>query len=233
MITNLLRALPYIGSTLVHWVWGGFSVDNATLARFYSLHFLLPFVVRALASLHIFYLHTTGSKNPLGLTSCADKVPFHSFYTVKDAFGFCILISVLLLLVFFRPYCFFESDNFIPANSLVTPEHIIPEWYFLFAYAILRCIYSKLGGVLALFSSIVILLFLSYSHTQCITGLSYYGFVKAFFWAFVTVFVLLTIAGSWPAEQPFIIVTQCASVFYFLFFPLLVPLRAFWDFLLS
>lgn len=196
VITNLLRALPYFGTTLVHWVWGGFSVDNATLARFFSLHFLLPFVVSALAGLHIFYLHTTGSNNPLGLASCADKVPFHSFYSFKDVFGFSILISVLLFLVFFFPYLFFVADNFMPANMLVTPSHIIPEWYFLFAYAILRCIYSKLGGVLALFSSIVILLFLSYSHSQSIKGLTYYGFIKAFFWVFVTVFVLLTVAGS-------------------------------------
>lgn len=149
-----------------------------------------------LSIIHIFYLHLTGSSNPLGIVSRPDKVPFHWYYTSKDIFGFCVLLSSLLFLVFFYPSLLLEADNFIPSNPLVTPSHIVPEWYFLFAYTILRCVPSKLGGVLALLASVAVLLVLSFTHGQSIKGLSYYGPVKALFWLHVTVFFLLTLGGS-------------------------------------
>lgn len=149
-----------------------------------------------LSIIHIFYLHLSGSSNPLGIVSRQDKVPFHWYYTSKDIFGFCVLLSSLLFLVFFYPTLLLEADNFIPSNPLVTPTHIVPEWYFLFAYTILRCVPSKLGGVLALFASVAVLLVLSFTHGQSIKGLSFYGPVKALYWLHVTVFFLLTLGGS-------------------------------------
>jgi len=196
VITNLFRAFPYVGSNLVFWLWGGFSVDNPTLTRFFTFHFLLPFIVSGLAILHLFYLHQLGSNNPLGINSSSDKIPFHWYFSIKDAFGFTVLLSALLCIIFFFPQLLIEADNFIPANPLVTPPHIVPEWYFLFAYAILRTVPSKLGGVLALLSSIFILALLSVSRLSLIKGLSYYGPVKGYFWCQVSVFVLLTLGGS-------------------------------------
>lgn len=215
------------------WVWGGFAVDNATLTRFFALHFLLPFVLTAVCFVHIFYLHTTGSNNPLGLVSCSDKVAFMNYYTTKDAFGFIVFLSCLLLVVFFYPGFFLECDNFIPANALVTPIHIVPEWYFLFAYAILRCIPSKFGGVLALLISILILGTLSYMHPQAIKGLCFYGPVKSLFWGFVTTFILLTISGRWPTEAPYLQVTSVLSCLYFFFFFVLGVSCLFWDWAIS
>jgi len=179
----------------------------------------------AAAFFHIFFLHTTGSNNPLGLVSNADMVPFHIYYTIKDIFGFCVFVTLLLFLIFFKPLFFMEADNFIPANSLVTPTHIVPEWYFLFAYAILRCVPSKLGGVCALVGSILCLATLRFTHFQLMKGLSFYGPVKGWFWGFVTVFLMLTQAGSWPVVSPYVVVTAVSSVLYFLFFVLLSLLR--------
>jgi len=233
VITSLLRAFPYFGADIVSWLWGGFCVDSATLSRFYTFHFLLPFAITALSGLHIFYLHLTFSNNPLGISSSSDNLPFHSFFTYKDIFGIMLILRLLLFIVFFFPYLLFEADNFIPANALVTPSHIVPEWYFLFAYAILRCIPSKFGGVLGLFCSILILVVLPFTHFQSMKGLSYYGFVKLFFWVFCVTCFLLTLAGAWPAEVPFTILSRVLSFSYFSFFFLLVPLRIFWDFLLQ
>jgi len=213
----------------VAWVWGGFAVDNATLTRFFALHFLLPFVLTAVCIVHIYYLHTTGSNNPLGLVSNADKVPFMRYYTTKDAFGFIVFITSLLIVVFFYPGLFLECDNFIPANALVTPSHIVPEWYFLFAYAILRCIPSKFGGVLALLISILILGLLSLTHIQAIKGLSFYGPVKSLFWGFVTTFILLTLSGGWPTVSPYLFLTIVLSCFYFGFYFVLGVSCLFWD----
>lgn len=171
-------------------------MGNPTLTRFFALHFLIPFLVSGLSMLHIFYLHLSGSNNPLGLFCDQDKVPFHWYYTSKDVFGFCLLITSMLFLVFFYPSLLLEADNFIPSNPLVTPRHIVPEWYFLFAYTILRCVPSKLGGVFALFASIMVLVVLSFTHKQSIKGLSFYGPVKALFWVHVRIFILLTLGGS-------------------------------------
>jgi len=233
VITNLFRAVPYVGGSLVSWLWGGFAVDSPTLTRFFTFHFILPFVVSALILIHIFFLHQFGSNNPLGVSSHPDKVPFHWYFSIKDTFGFCILLWTLLFIVFFHPQVLGEADNFIPANPIVTPPHIVPEWYFLFAYAILRSVPSKLGGVAALVGSILILMILTITHYQAIKGLVYYGPVKAMFWFHVVVFLLLTAGGSWPVEAPYLILTRILAVLYFRFYALLGLYRFLWDLALS
>lgn len=164
VITNLLSAIPYLGEDIVRWVWGGFSVSNATLNRFFSLHYLLPFILIVLAIVHLIALHEDGSNNPIGVNSDADKIPFHYYYVLKDFFGLVVLGVVLSMVVFFFPYILGDAENFKQANPLVTPVHIKPEWYFLFVYAILRSIPNKLGGVVALLLSLVVLLFLPHLH---------------------------------------------------------------------
>lgn len=229
VITNLFSAVPYFGSTLVYWLWGGFAIDTPTLTRFFTFHFLVPFLVSAATVFHIFFLHATGSNNPLGVSSSHDSVPFHWYYTSKDFLGFRLLLTALLFVVFFFPLLLGEAENFIPANPLVTPSHIVPEWYFLFAYAILRSVPSKFGGVRALIFRVLILLLLSISHFQTMKGLSYYGLVKTLFWCHVTTFILLTLAGSWPIEDPFTLLTRCLSLNYFSFYFLLGLFRWVWD----
>lgn len=229
VITNLFSAVPYVGSSLVTWLWGGFAVDNPTLTRFFTFHFLIPFVVSAVTIIHIFFLHQTGSNNPLGVTSHSDKVPFHWYYSIKDIFGFNLFVGALLYLVLFYPQLLGEADNFIPANPIVTPPHIVPEWYFLFAYAILRSVPSKLGGVRALVCSIVILMLLSVSHFQSIKGLTYYGPVKAIFWLHVVIFLILTAGGSWPVEAPYLNLSRALSLIYFSFYALIGLYRWLWD----
>jgi len=233
VITNLLSAVPDYGPKLVYWVWGGFSVDNPTLVRFFTLHFLLPFIVSGLSLVHIFFLHITGSNNPFGICSAADKVAFHSYYVSKDVFGFVVFLSFLVLLCIFSPLFFIEADNFIPANPLVTPPHIVPEWYFLFCYAVLRAVPSKLTGVLALICSLVIILWLPFSHSQLMKGLTYYGPLKSYFWSHVCVFILLTWIGSCPVLEPFLSISRILSVLYFLFYVLLGHLRRAWDLFIS
>jgi len=233
VITNLFSAVPYVGGSLVTWLWGGFSVDNPTLTRFFTFHFLLPFAVSALSTIHIFFLHQTGSNNPLGVPSHPDKVPFHWYYSIKDAFGFCALVSALLIFVFFFPLLLGEAENFIAANPLVTPPHIVPEWYFLFAYAILRSVPSKFGGVRALVGSLLILMILTITHSQAMKGLVYYGPVKAAFWSHVVIFMLLTAGGSWPVEAPYLFLSRVLSLCYFRFYALLPLYRFLWDLVLS
>lgn len=200
------------------WLWGGFAVENPTLTRFYSFHFLLPMVLSALSLLHIFYLHETGSNNPLGLSSRSDIVSFHGLYRYKDLLGFVVLSWLVLTIVLLYPRAFMEAENFIPANPIVTPVHIVPEWYFLFAYAILRSVPSKLGGVLAMSFSLFILALLTVTHNQYMKGLSFYGPLKGYFWAFVVVFVLLTLGGAWPVEDPFLLISRSLAAFYFCFY---------------
>lgn len=192
----------------------------------------MPIILSSLAGLHIFYLHLTGSSNPLGLSAHSDKVTFSSYFSIKDFFGFSLFLTALFFLVFFFPNFFMEADNFIPANTLVTPTHIVPEWYFLFAYAILRSVPLKLGGVIALFLSVLVLGTLCFSHTLVIKSLSFYGPVKAIFWVFVCVFFLLTLAGSWPLEAPFIFISFVLSCLYFSFYLFLGISRYFWDLVL-
>lgn len=223
VITNFVSAIPYIGNDVVQWIWGGFSVSNATLNRFFSLHYLFPFVLALLVIIHIVLLHENGSNSPIGLNSNSDKIPFHSYFSSKDAYGFILLFILLSILVFYIPNVLGDPENYIKANPLVTPVHIMPEWYFLFAYAILRAIPNKLGGVIALVLSIVILAVLPVVHTSNLRGLSFRPLGKFMYWCFMVNFILLTWIGSKPVEDPYIFIGQLSSIFYFSYFLIIIP----------
>nr|YP_010586751.1 cytochrome b [Papilio natewa]UZZ44665.1 cytochrome b [Papilio natewa] len=229
VITNLLSAIPYLGSMLVNWIWGGFAIDNATLTRFYSFHFLFPFIILMLTMIHLLFLHQTGSNNPLGMNSNLDKIPFHPFFTFKDLIGFIILLLLLSLLTLTNPYLLGDPDNFIPANPLVTPIHIQPEWYFLFAYAILRSIPNKLGGVIALVMSILILIILPLTFNKMMQGIQFYPLNQFIFWIMVTTIILLTWAGARPVEEPYIITSQLLTLLYFSYFIINPIISKYWD----
>ena len=223
VITNMLSAIPWIGVDLVQLVWGGFSVDNATLNRFFSLHYLLPFILVALMIVHLMALHEHASNNPLGFNSNVDKIPFHPYFIYKDLFGlivFCILFSFF---IYFAPNMLGHSDNYIPANPLVTPPHIVPEWYFLPFYAILRSIPNKLGGVIAMVGAILVLLLLPILHTNEVRSSSFRPIQKKLFWLFVADVLILGWIGGQPVEDPYVFVGQVATIFYFSYFLILTP----------
>lgn len=227
VITNLLSAVPYVGNALVQWIWGGFSVDNATLTRFFAFHFLFPFVIAGATMVHLLFLHQTGSNNPLGLNSDADKISFHPYFSYKDLLGFAVLVIALTCLALFSPNLLGDPDNFTPANPLVTPPHIKPEWYFLFAYAILRSIPNKLGGVLALLASILILMLVPFLHTSKQRSLTFRPLTQFLFWTLIADVIILTWIGGIPVSHPFVIIGQVASFLYFFLFLVLTPLAGY------
>nr|YP_010586353.1 cytochrome b [Limnocentropus hysbald]UZZ44128.1 cytochrome b [Limnocentropus hysbald] len=233
VITNLFSAIPYLGINLVQWIWGGFAVDNATLNRFFMFHFILPFIILMFTIIHLLFLHQTGSSNPLSINFNIDKIPFHSYFSYKDLMGFIFMTFMLIMLTLWFPYLLGDPDNFIPANALVTPVHIQPEWYFLFAYAILRSIPNKLGGVIALAMSIMILFILPFSFFKKIKGIQFYPLNKIMFWNLTSTFLLLTWIGACPVEMPFIIISQLLTVNYFLYFLLNPLLSMSWNFYLK
>nr|UYG49193.1 cytochrome b [Abscondita chinensis] len=228
VITNLLSAIPYLGTNIVQWIWGGFAVDNATLNRFFALHFMLPFIIAALAMIHLLFLHQTGSFNPLGTTNNIDKIQFHPYFMSKDLMGFIIILMMFTLFILMFPYMMGDPDNFTPADPLVNPAHIKPEWYFLFAYAILRSIPNKLGGVIALFCSILILMIMPL-YKKKMKSNSFYPINKLLFWTFASNSYLLTWIGAKPVEDPYILTGQILTVSYFMFFPLLYMMSKTWD----
>nr|WNS59330.1 cytochrome b [Cetema sp.] len=233
VITNLLSAIPYIGINLVQWVWGGFAIDNATLTRFFTFHFILPFIVLAMTMIHLMFLHQTGSNNPIGMNSNIDKIPFHPYFSFKDLIGFIMMISLLILLTLMNPYLLGDPDNFIPANPLVTPIHIQPEWYFLFAYAILRSIPNKLGGVIGLVLSISILMILPFYYMSNFRGIQFYPINKMLFWIMLMNVILLTWIGARPVEMPYIMIGQILTMTYFSYYLLNPLITNWWDKLLN
>ncbi|MCW8084612.1 cytochrome b [Sabulicella glaciei] len=226
VITNLFSAFPLIGPEIVTWLWGGFSVDNPTLNRFFSLHYLLPFVITGVVFLHVAALHVTGSNNPLGIEPKGpqDTLPFHPYYTIKDSVGMVAYFALFALLVFFMPNYLGHPDNYIPANPLVTPAHIVPEWYFLPFYAILRAVPDKLGGVLLMFGSILIWFALPWLDTSKVRSMRFRPIARIFFFLWVISFFVLMYVGGKPAEQPYVIIAQVATAYYFLWFLVILPL---------
>lgn len=220
VITNLFSAIPVVGESIVHWLWGGFSVDNPTLNRFFALHFLLPFVIVGVVILHIWALHQHGSNNPLGIDvkTPQDTIPFHPYYTVKDCLGFGVFFIIFSWFLFFSPNSLGHPDNYIPANPMVTPAHIVPEWYFLPFYAILRAVPDKLFGVIAMFAAIIVFFFLPWIDRSKVRSANFRPTYKVLFWAFLVDCVLLGYIGSQPPEGIYIIVGRLATLYYFAHF---------------
>ena len=223
VITSLFTAIPLVGHSIVEWLWGGFTVDNATLNRFFSLHFFLPFIIAGLTIVHLALLHKDGSNNPLGVDSSMDKISFYPYYFVKDLHSFFIFLFVFSVFVFYFPNTLGHPDNYIPADCLQTPAHIVPEWYFLPFYAILRSIPNKLGGVAAMGGSLLILFLIPFINTSEIRSSTFRPIFKIFYWLIVADFLILGWIGQKPVKDTFIVIGQIATVYYFLFFIVLIP----------
>nr|YP_009341849.1 cytochrome b [Mindarus keteleerifoliae]AKM70090.1 cytochrome b [Mindarus keteleerifoliae] len=229
VITNLLSAIPYLGNSIVIWIWGGFSINNATLTRFFSIHFILPFIIILFTIIHLFFLHLTGSNNPLGINSNFDKIYFSPYFIIKDLIGLIMFMWLFFILSLIFPYLLNDHNNFIMANPMITPTHIQPEWYFLFSYSILRAIPNKLGGVIALLMSILILLILPILNKKKFLNLKFYPINKFIFWIFIMTFMLLTWIGVQPVEFPFISMSQIFTLIYFSYFFLNFYIMKLWD----
>nr|UZG66079.1 cytochrome b [Pteroptyx maipo] len=228
VITNLHSAIPYLGTSIVQWIWGGFAVDNATLTRFIALHFILPIIISGMVMIHFMFLHQNGSLNPMGTTNNIVKFQFHPYFTSKDLFGFTIMLMMFTLFTLMFPYLMGDPENFSPADPLVTPAHIKPEWYFLFAYAILRSIPNKMGGVIALFMSILILIIMPL-YKKNMKSITFYPINKILFWTFTMTTTLLTWIGAKPVEEPFFLTGQILTISNFMFFPLYYLMFKWWD----
>ncbi len=229
VITRLFSEIPYLGPDLVKLIWGGSFVDTPTITRFFTFHFVLPFVILAFVVVHIAFLHTTGSSNPLGLTLKLKKTPFHPHFSFKDTFGIILVFSLFILLCMYFPLSLGDDDNFVIADLNTTPIHIQPEWYFLFAYAILRSIPNKLGGVIALLLSVLIFYVIPLIYTSKLKRFKFYPFNKIFFWLFLFIVVLLSWVGLSPVEEPFVVFGQTLAFMYFAYFYSSPLLALLWD----
>ena len=224
VITNLVSAVPYIGNTLVTWLWGGFSVDNATLNRFFSFHYLFPFIIGALSLVHLALLHQDGSGNPLGIDSSVDKIAMYPYFIVKDFLGIIVFGILFAVFVYFYPNVLGHSDNYIEANPMVTPAHIVPEWYFLPFYAILRSIPHKLGGVIAMVFAIIILALLPWLHSTEVRSSRFRPIYRIFYYTIIICCLILGWIGGMPVEEPYVVIGQIASFYYFYYFLFLLPI---------
>nr|UVV36460.1 cytochrome b B [Nogodinidae sp.] len=225
VITNLISAIPYSGNMIVKWIWGGFAIDNPTLNRFFMFHFILPFMLTIMVITHLIFLHETGSSNPIGTKNNIDKIQFHPYFTIKDIMSMTMMFTLFLLTINIFPFITMDPENFMPANPMITPIHIQPEWYFLFAYAILRSIPSKLGGVISLMMSIMILMILPFSMKNKFQSTKMYPMNKILFWTLINTFILLTWIGARPVEDPFISIGQILTIIYFSLF-IILPITA-------
>tara|TARA_B100001094_G_scaffold41833_1_gene36536 strand:- start:299 stop:1492 length:1194 start_codon:yes stop_codon:yes gene_type:complete len=231
VITNLFSAIPYVGESIVTLLWGGFSVDNATLNRFFSLHYLMPFVIAGVVVLHIVALHRFGSNNPIGIDTKGpqDTISFHPYYTIKDVFGIAVFLLLLAMVVFFFPNAMGHPDNYIPANAMQTPAHIVPEWYFLPFYAILRAVPDKLGGVLLMFGAIAVLFILPWLDRSPVRSARFRPFFRVFFWLFFVNAIALGYLGGKPAEGIYVILSRVATAWYFLHFLAILPILSMFE----
>lgn len=224
VITNMVTAIPIAGKPIVQWLWGGYTVANPTLNRFYSIHFVLPFVIAGVTLIHLALLHKVGSNNPIGSDSGIDDIPFYPYFVYKDVFAFTVYLLVFAILVFYFPNLLNHPDNYIPADPLQTPAHVVPEWYFLPYYAILRSIPHKAGGIVAMLGSILVLLLIPYINTSDVRNTTYRPIFKFFFWLFIADFIILTWVGQKPVKDAFIVTGQIATMYYFSFFLILIPI---------
>lgn len=233
VITSMVTAIPIAGQPIVQWLWGGYTVGNPTLNRFFSIHFVLPFLIAGLSLIHLALLHKVGSSSPIGSDTGVDDLPFYPYFAVKDTFAFFSFLTFFAIFVFYFPNVLNHPDNYIPADPLQTPAHVVPEWYFLPYYAILRSIPHKVGGILAMVGSIAVLFLIPFINTSIIRNTTYRPIFKFCFWLFITDFVILTWIGQKPVRDTFILVGQIATVYYFLFFLVLIPLVGKIEFLLA